>query len=439
MSTGSLFCLTLVPGEQVTVGRKPSSDLTINRPYLSGRHCVLDVRACPVGRYSCGLTDHSQNGTWILLASESGRTTNVMKTAVRVEKNVRQELSVSDQVWLLSPCHKHCMELRFVVEGGAGEGGFTLRQLPPTERPPRRKRAAGDSSSMPSTKSRRLDDEGGVVSTARTTVNTSDSPHPRVSSAHNTHTSTPSLTVEKVEGTADGLSTHSTAPSHGGLEASATICPHSSTPSPVHKAHPHSSTPSPVHKAHPHSSTPSPVHAECDIETTELEHCPHCLELFPLDQLPSHSDLCPMPRPHKHTSLEQCPVCREMFPVLDLVTHVDSCCGGRKEEEDVEYSAPDPEGDPVRRYLLEPYEGGGRGSPAHPIVGGACSTEDCRTDGPATAHSSTKESAHCLKVLPKSELKGHTCSPAAAEAGSEVSVSMWGELYARQLMVDVCQ
>ncbi len=75
----------------------------------------------------------------------------------------------------------------------------------------------------------------------------------------------------------------------------------------------------------------SPTHL-----TTELESCPHCIKLLPIDDLPAHVDICPL----AHPSVDQCPLCRGVYPVTELVTHVDTCSGESKTEKEVKLLKP---------------------------------------------------------------------------------------------------
>lgn len=107
------------------------------------------------------------------------------------------------------------------------------------------------------------------------------------------------------------------------------------------------------------AKTPPTSPAHPDNVTTELENCPHCIQLFSIDDLPTHVDSCPL----AHPSIDQCPLCGSVYPLTQLVTHVDTCSGDRKHEEEVPSTR--------RNYTLEPYSepaSNGIGSADHVIA-----------------------------------------------------------------------
>ncbi len=251
-----LLRYVLLPGQSVRIGRKVSLELSVNRPYLSSLHCQLDLRASPDGEYCCGVIDHSHNGTWWLPLGVD------LKNAVRLKKGERQKLVCGDTVLLLSPNHKHCSELRFLL--GSEDGEYVLRKLPPTDDLPRTqgtKRGDGGDCTNSPTKIPRLNNDDTCVRSSEETYGAID----------------------------EGISTA--------------------------------------------------THTLPDIDTIELEHCPHCTELITVPDLPSHVDHCPLSH---DPSLVQCPLCFRSYPTADLVSHVDTCCEGSNTGS-------------AREYKLDPY------------------------------------------------------------------------------------
>ncbi len=114
-----------------------------------------------------------------------------------------------------------------------------------------------------------------------------------------------------------------------------------------------------------HTRTPVP-----DIDTIELEYCPHCTELISVPDLPSHVDLCRIP----HPSLVKCPLCFKSYPTADLLSHVDTCCGGSNAGS-------------AREYTLEPYAELTSYNAIDVEVDGTAKKEQCVAEG----HNSASE------------------------------------------------
>ena len=220
------------------------------------------------------------------------------------------------------------------------------------------------------------------------------------------------------------------------------------------------------------------------IECTE--QCPHCLDLFPLDVLIFHAEICSLASSNgstssssvgrpisrtpvdgeeeeaaaamlpvftlRNTSMEQCPYCSELLPITELIAHCDSCgkhtpplsVGTTAGSEAVPHTTMvDVDADSVAtkraRYTLESFEKSAVGS-SHSVEdaamlrhgpieeGGSVHLASGATavdDGSvADRMDELEQCVHCLKEFPISELVTHatTCSAAAKEAGAEVDL-----------------
>ncbi len=145
----------------------------------------------------------------------------------------------------------------------------------------------------------------------------------------------------------------------------------------------------PVGRTVPKTPPTSPTHL--DNLTVELESCPHCIQLFPVDGLPAHVDLCPL----AHPSVDQCPLCGGVYPLTELVIHVDTCSGGSKCEEEVALSG--------RRYSLEAYGEPTMSNVTVPVgdteVDGAVPLGDTEVDGAVPAGDTEVDGAVRVKAM----------------------------------------
>ena len=339
---------TLRLGDSVRVGRKSFNEVAINRPYLSGVHCELDVTSVPASstcdKLSCGVCDRSSNGTWLVRTSGEDiqqssldKTEFIKSNAVRLRKGVREELTCGDCVLLLAPFHPDCRQFRFVLERGSNDQELAFRQLPYS--------LGADASPSPNKH-----------------MATSD---------HNMAKTTPTIGVKRGSDASDSPPAKTT-PTIGVKRGS------DASDSPPAKTTPTIG----VKRGSDASDSPPATRKILRLERKNVDV--NCMN-FELEGGPNrkestdvlgnkatvdgrhgdcdHSSASPevIPSLRHEPSVELCPLCHDWFPVLELISHVDSCTfiGGNKDEDVVEMDGAVSfrSCDPVRKYTLETNEG----------------------------------------------------------------------------------
>ena len=135
--------------ESVRIGRKPSCELSVKCPFISGTHCKVDVTGparsidSTATKESSSLDsksasaelrffvrDLSSNGTWVVKSSHNKSLGDNGKHmhAKKLEAKSEEELAVGDCILLLAPSHKESAQYRFMLSRRGSE--YKLEQLP---------------------------------------------------------------------------------------------------------------------------------------------------------------------------------------------------------------------------------------------------------------------------------------------------------------------
>ena len=368
----------LCPGDHVRIGRNQLCELVIPCPYISGVHCAVEVEKSSKlsSRDSskplkCLVQDLSSNGTWVLKGDEEGRSSKPLK----LSKGTKVDLCPGDCILLLAPQHKLCAQYKFMLqynvaaEDVVGDGKLVLVQLPQetltTEILPSKNPSSTKMDSMVGNSLSEANSEAGLHIAKRKSACKSaskevdsyrDSKIPRLetTSISPDHTSSSARKIEV------------------GVKRKIRIADDSSEivkrPKIAHEELSSSSTEkvAATLKVMPEPNATSATSVPSLTTEVSKEHCPTCLKLFPIVELPTHCAICqettnfstlanentthsteeegdwdttdgvtkvesvisegyPVPLLRTEMSMEQCPHCSKLFPVLELVAHAEVC------------------------------------------------------------------------------------------------------------------